>query len=156
MKRASGCSPTSETAVGVDDVAPEFSLKDLAGRTVRLSDFKGKVVLIDFWATYCLPCHDAIPAFGQLYEKYRLEGLEVVGISVDAYAGHIPDFVKDHDMKYTVVLDPTQETAEVYGLSQLPTTVLVGRTGKIRRKWLGYDAVIGEEIAAEVKSSLES
>ena len=91
-----------------------------------------------------------------VYDKDRTEGFEVVGISVDAYADSIPDFVKDHDMKYTVVLDPNQETAAAYGFSQLPTTVLVDRTGIIRRKWLGYDAVIGEEIAAEVKLSLES
>lgn len=141
---------------GPGDSAPDFTLDNLEGKKVRLSDFKGKVVLLDFWATYCLPCHEAIPALQQLQDSYKEEGFEVIGISVDSYSGHVPDFVKEHAMRYAVVLDPAKSTAESYGFSQLPTTFLIGRDGKVLQKWLGYDPMIGEEIRTAVITSLQS
>ena len=151
-----GCTPAEDipASVSVAQAAPDFELDDLTGKKVRLSDFKGKVVLVDFWATYCLPCHEAIPELQALQDKFRDKGLEVVGISVDAYTGHVPEFVAEHGMKYAVVLDPDQSTAKSYGFSQLPTTFLIGRDGKIIRKWLGYDNAIGEEIRTQVAASL--
>ncbi|MFH2201567.1 MAG: TlpA disulfide reductase family protein [Elusimicrobiota bacterium] len=155
---AAGCTPPGDGSggdAGLGEPAPEFALKDLTGRIVRLADFKGKVVLIDFWATYCLPCRDAIPELQALHDKHQAEGFAVIGISVDAYAGHVPDFVRELGVKYPVVLDPEQETARSFGFSQLPTTFLVDRSGRIRRKWLGYDPAIAEEIHREVAAALQ-
>jgi len=155
---AAGCAPSGDPAAGVPGIgepAPRFELKDLSGKVVRLTDFSGKVVLIDFWATYCLPCHEAIPEFRKLHDEFKADGFEVVGISVDAYTGNVPDFVREYKIQYPVVLDPKQETAQSFGFSQLPTTFLVDRAGRIRRKWLGFDPAIGEEIRTEVKAALQ-
>lgn len=148
-----GCAPEAD-GPRVVEAAPDFALADLTGKTVRLSDLRGKVVLLDFWATYCLPCQDAIPELVELHKANQAKGFEVVGISVDAYSGHVPDFAKEHKMSYTVVLDPDQGTAKTYGFSQLPTTFLIGRDGRIIRKWLGYNEIIGSEIKEEVKAAL--
>ncbi|MFH1725707.1 MAG: TlpA disulfide reductase family protein [Elusimicrobiota bacterium] len=145
----------SEAKTGrLPERAPNFELKDLSGKTVRLSDFQGKVTLLDFWATYCLPCHESIPAFQRMYERYRADGLEVVGISVDAYAEHVPEFVKERGMAYTVLLDSDETAMEAYGIRGLPETFLIDRDGRLRDHWVGFDGQLEEEIRAAVRASL--
>lgn len=122
---------------------------------MSLADFRGKVVLLDFWATYCLPCHESIPFFQRLYERYGGRGLEVVGVSVDAYAGHVPEFVRERGMTYAVALDPEQATPGLYGYRTLPTTFLLDREGRILRRWAGFDSAIAEEMEKEILAALE-
>lgn len=136
--------------------APDFTLKDLSGKTVRLSDFKGKVVLLDFWATYCLPCLDAIPEFQKLYTKYQKEGFEVVGISIDAFTDNVPEFVKKLGVEYTIVLDSDTTARKAYKVRGLPETFLVGRDGKLREHWIGYDAELEKQIKNAVESALHA
>ena len=132
--------------------APDFSLKDLSGRAVGLTDFAGKVVLIDFWATYCIPCADAIPEIQKLYETHREKGFEVVGISVDPFVKNVPSFVKELKVGYTIVLDPDAKAQDAYRVRGLPETFLVGRDGALLEHWIGYD----EELKAEIKNAVES
>ncbi len=134
--------------------APDFELKDLSGKIVRLSDFKGKVVLLDFWATYCIPCHESIPALQKMQDSYKAGGFEVVGLSIDAFAEAVPDFVKEKGIDYTIVLDPAQTTPRVFGIGGLPTAFLIGRDGMILRKWTGYSPGVVEEIERTVKETL--
>lgn len=134
--------------------APRLELPDLEGRSVRLSDFQGKVVLLDFWATYCGPCHESIPEFEALYKRHRAQGLEVVGVSMDAYVEHINDFIRETGMTYTVLLDPEQRSQGPWGVRGLPTTVLIDRSGAPRKRWTGYDRELGREIEAEVRALL--
>ena len=136
--------------------APNFELKDLSGKTVRLSDFQGKVVLLDFWATYCVPCHESIPVFQRLYEKYRGQGVEVVGVSIDAFTEHVAGFVKEQKMGYTVVLDPESSAPPLFGVRGLPTTLLVDRSGAIRQRWVGFDPEVASEIQAGIEAALKS
>jgi peroxiredoxin len=131
---------------------PDFALKDLSGKTVRLSDFKGKVVLIDFWATYCIPCADAIPEFQKLYETHRDKGFEIVGISIDPFTDNVPAFVKEHGVGYKIVLDSDAEAQDAFGIRGLPETFLVGRDGALREHWIGYD----DELEAEIRNAVES
>ncbi len=150
---ASGCGvkqgPTFSTA-------PGFTLKDLSGKTVRLADFKGKVVLLDFWATYCIPCLDAIPEFQKLYESHKKEGFEVVGISIDSFTDNVPAFVKEQGVGYTVVLDPEAKAQDAYAIRGLPETFLVGRDGKVLEHWIGYDAELETEIKKAVETALRA
>lgn len=162
MSRAVGAACTAlllfASACGRSDTlkpAPNFELKDLSGKTVRLSDFKGKVVLLDFWATYCIPCHESIPALQKMQDSWKAQGFEVIGLSIDAFAEAVPDFVKEKGIDYTIVLDPAQTTPRRFAVVGLPTAFLIDRDGMILRKWTGYSPGVVEEIERAVKETLK-
>ena len=135
--------------------APAFELRDLAGRVVRLQDFRGKVVLLDFWATYCGPCRELIPEFQRMYEKFRGRGLEVVGVNMDADAALAAEYARTLKMGYTVLLDPENRTRTPFGVRGLPTTLLLDRSGAVRRRWVGYDPEGPREIERDVEALLK-
>jgi len=134
---------------------PDVALKDLTGKTVRIAEYQGKVVLLDFWATYCDACHKAIPKFQKMSEADAAKGLEVLGISIDTDARNVPDYVKESGMKYRVLLDPGLDLARACGVRGLPATFLAGRDGKIRRQWVGYTDATFSEIESEVRAALQ-
>jgi peroxiredoxin len=118
--------------------APDFALKDGDGKTVHLSDYKGKVVLVDFWATWCGPCKIEIPWLKEFQRKYRDQGFEVIGISMDEEGWNVvKPFVSDLAINYRVVIgDDT--TAQLYGgVDALPTTFVIDRNGKIAAVHVG-------------------
>jgi peroxiredoxin len=119
--------------------APEFVLTDLDGRTVRLSDFQGKVVLIDFWATWCGPCRMEVPHLKELYGRYSDRGFVLVGISLDtAGPGVVRAFVEKHKIPYPIVMGD-QKTARAYGgVTAIPTAFLIDRDGRLVKKYVGY------------------
>ena len=129
-------------------LAPAFSLIDINGRKLELADYKGKVVLLDFWATWCGPCRIEIPGFIQLQERYRDQGLAVLGIYIDDNAESVRDFYREFKMNYAVAAGD-QRLVELYGgIVGLPTTFLIGRDGRIYSKHSGATdvAVFEEEI----------
>ncbi len=113
-------------------VAPDFQLKDINGQTVKLSDFRGKAVVLNFWATWCPPCKVEIPWFEDLQNRYGNQGLVVVGVALDdASDKEIADFAKEMKMNYPVLLGK-EETSDLYGgVEALPTTFYIDRNGKI-------------------------
>lgn len=118
--------------------ARDFLLRDADNRKWRLSATRGKVVLIDFWATWCGPCKVEIPGFVELYARYRDQGFEVVGVSMDTDLGAIKSFAVEHKMNYPILIgagaDGIIRAWEVVGL---PTTVLVSRDGRVCRRFVG-------------------
>ena len=118
--------------------APDFELKDVNGKAVRLSDFKGKVVLVDFWATWCGPCKIEIPWFVEFERKHKDQGFAVIGISMDEDGwSTVKPFVAELGMNYRVVIG-NDRTAESYGgIEGLPTTFLIDRDGKIASVHIG-------------------
>ncbi|MHB0970758.1 MAG: TlpA disulfide reductase family protein [Thermoanaerobaculia bacterium] len=129
-------SPASAEAAASSSLqaAPDFALKDLSGRTVRLSDLRGKVVVLNFWATWCPPCRHEIPWFIDLQKKYGPKGLQVVGVSMDsASPADVAEFAKRMGINYTVAMGDSQVAARYGGVRVLPTTFYIGRDGRIIR-----------------------
>mgnify|MGYP001765312252 CR=1 FL=1 len=118
--------------------APDLALRNLEGETVRLSDFAGKVRLVDFWATWCAPCREAIPGFKDLYARYRDRGLEIIAISMDEDGpAVVKPFVEREKIPYTNLMG-TEEAAEAFGgVLGLPATFLIDGNGMILESWVG-------------------
>ena len=137
------CAPMQEVRAAVKDDkdrkgAPDFALKDVDGKVVRLSDFRGKVVLLDFWATWCGPCQVEIPWFIEFQRKHRGDGLEVVGVSMDDDGWtSVKPFVAEKGVNYRMVIGDDKTTDQYGGVEALPTTFLIDREGRIASVHVG-------------------
>ena len=119
--------------------APAWSLKDVDGKTVSSSDFKGKVVVLDFWATWCPPCKAEIPGFVALQKAYGEQGLVVVGVSLDEEGAQVlKPFIKQHGINYPVVLGDAKTAQAFGGVRSIPTTFIIGRDGRIAGQHVGF------------------
>ncbi|MBS3819265.1 TlpA family protein disulfide reductase [bacterium] len=119
--------------------APEFSLEILDGKTVSLSNYEGKVLFLNFWATWCPPCRDEIPGFIEMYEEYQAEGLEIIGISLDkGNRNKVKQFVKSYEINYPVAMATPKVVEDYQPGRYIPTTIVIDREGKIRHKHVGY------------------
>lgn len=134
-------------------VAPSLSLQDLDGKPLDLASYRGKVVLLNFWATWCAPCRSEIPHLVDLQDKYREQGLQLIGISMDDGPKPVRSFYQEYKMNYPVAVG-TEQVAEAYGgVLGLPITFLIGRDGRIAAKYTG--AVEMTVVEQEAKSLLE-
>jgi peroxiredoxin len=133
-----------------------FTLKDLNGRDVKLSDYRGKVLLLDFWATWCVPCKVEIPAFVDLYKTYKAKGFEVIGVvAMDEFTKAKP-FVQQYGINYTVLNGVDREDIEdAFGpLFALPTSLIIARDGRICARHVGLPPMKGKEATVnEVRES---
>ena len=134
--------------------APEWQLTDPDGQAVKLSDFKGKVVILDFWATWCPPCRAEIPEFIALQKQYAAQGLTVVGVSLDTTgAAVVKSFMKRNGMNYPVVIGDEKIAADYGGISAIPTTFVLDRTGNIVTSHQGFASQVVFE--SEIRPLLE-
>jgi cytochrome c biogenesis protein CcmG/thiol:disulfide interchange protein DsbE len=117
--------------------APDFSLPQLDGQELRLSSYRGKVVLLDFWATWCDPCREEIPHFVELQQKYGSRGLQVIGVSMDDSADPVRPFAAKFQMNYPIVMGNAQTGESYGGILGLPIAFLIGRDGRIYAKHMG-------------------
>ena len=130
--------------------APDFTLKTLEGREINLASLKGKVVLLDFWATWCSPCRESIPHLVALYKNYQEKGLQVIGMSVDkGEAEVVRRFSKSMDIPYPIILTPEEVTRD-FGVTALPTTFLIDKEGRIQEKVIGFNSKIAKEMVAKI------
>ena len=132
--------------------APDFTLKDISGNERTLSDFSGKVVILDFWATWCPPCRAEIPHFIELYDTHKDKGLEIIGVSLDRNAERvIGAFAEENRINYTLLVGDN-DVADLYGgIMSIPTTFVIDRNGRIRDRFVGYrDKEVFEEAIKEL------
>lgn len=131
--------------------APDFELQDLEGSSIKLSDLKGKVVFVNFWATWCPPCRREIPHFIELRDELGDQGFEILGIAVDPREfDSVAPFVEKAGMNYPVMLDKKEITKLYGGIRSIPTTFVVNRDGKIVEK------IVGSRSKAEFKQIITS
>ncbi|MGC8894713.1 MAG: peroxiredoxin family protein [candidate division WOR-3 bacterium] len=118
--------------------APDFTLVSIKGDTIKLSDYKGKVVILDFWATWCPPCREEIPHFKQLFAEKQGAGLMIIGIVVNDDVSEVKKFVSKNAVNYPIVIGTPQVEKAYGGISAIPTTFIIGKDMTIRQKVVGY------------------
>lgn len=143
----------SPLPAGTPSAAPDFVLQDIDGRNVQLADYHGKIVVLNFWATWCQPCRIEIPWFNEIYDQYRNKDVVILGISLDeGGAKDVRPFLRDTPIHYPILLG-TEDVAEKYGgIFGIPTTIIIDRKGKIAKKHLGLTDK--EEIENSIKELL--
>ncbi len=130
--------PFFAQASQVGSSAPDFNLVDMNGKVVTLMQFKGKVVLLDFWAPWCDICREELPALDALYKKYSKEGVEIIGIDMDSSEKLVTEFLQKVPVTFTVLIDRKAFTRREYNFRTLPTAFIIGRDGVIRYVHLGF------------------
>jgi peroxiredoxin len=141
-------------AAGADDaarMAPAFRLRDTHGSDVALADFTGKVILLDFWATWCTSCREGLAELDQLHRQYRDNGFTVIAISVDTSAERVAAFLNKRPVGFPVVTDTQGTVAEAYCFSGLPAAFLINRDGVIVRRYRGS----GMELISRYEKDIE-
>jgi peroxiredoxin len=140
-----------DTAPVVGKPAPHFELPDLSGKTVRLTDFKGRAVLLNFWATWCGPCTAEMPSLNALAATFKDKGLVVLAVSVDSSTKPVRNFLKKPDATLTVLMDSDKEVFfDLYAVMGLPTSFLIDGNGVIVEKFIGER----DWNAAEIRNSI--
>lgn len=144
-----GCTKNSSQS---DATAPDFTLQDMAGRTVKLSDYKGKVVLLEFWATWCPPCRASVPGLEKLHEAYKDRGLAVLAVSMDEGGWDVvKSFMKEQGITYSV-LQGNEDVAVKYEVRSIPMLLILNKEGRIARRYLGFGTE--EDLEKDIKAYL--
>ncbi len=118
--------------------APEFRLANRAGGELSLSGLRGQVVMINFWASWCAPCRQEFPALDEIYRKYKPMGFAIVGINVESEKADAERFLGMRPVTFPILFDPDNRVSASYGVSAMPTTVLVDRQGRLRWQHRAY------------------
>ena len=132
-----GASCNKDPGPQVGEPVPDFELPDLDGRLKRLTELRGQVVVLNYWATWCPPCVDEMPSLEKLHQALADEGLAVVAISVDERFSDIADFVKSYDLTFTILHDNGRKVARTYQAFKYPETYIIDRDGRLKSKVIG-------------------
>ncbi|MBH0157148.1 MAG: thiol-disulfide oxidoreductase ResA [Bacillota bacterium] len=120
--------------VQVGDQAPNFVLKDLNGKSVKLSDYRGKGVFLNFWGTWCKPCEREMPYMERQYQKYKDQGVEILAVNIAESNVSVKNFVDRYHLSFPIPMDKDREVTKAFGIGPIPTTVLIDKNGKIVKK----------------------
>ena len=135
--------------------APDFELKNSEGETVRLSDYRGNLVFLNFWATWCPPCIEELPAMMEMNRTFEGRRFEMLGISVDTRWDDVNGYLDEHGFELSTVLDPGQNTKQAYKVTGFPETFLIDGDGTVLKKYIGAWPWATPKMIAEVEGFLE-
>jgi thiol-disulfide isomerase/thioredoxin len=130
--------PSFAAALDTGAVAPDFELSSLSSSKVSLSEFKGRVVYLDFWASWCAPCKHTLPWMNSLHDKFKDKGVNVVAVSVDTDVADASKAMSTIGPRYTVAVDVEGKAAALYEPPKMPTSFLIGKDGKIVKVFAGF------------------
>ena len=136
------------------EAAPAFALPTPAGKTLSLASLRGKVVYVDFWASWCTPCRRSFPWMSDMQARYRDAGLVVVGVNVDKRRADAERFLDDVPPAFTIVYDALGTTPSAYGVKAMPSSYLVGRDGKVLRVEEGFHEARRDALEARIRDAL--
>lgn len=134
--------------------APDFVLKSTTGENLRLSEYRGDVVMINFWATWCGPCRQEMPLLDDLYNRYQRVGFNLLGVNIDDDSGRALQMVEELGVTFPVLFDDKKEVSKLYQVEAMPVTVLVDRHGTVRHVHHGYKPGYEEKYLTEIRALL--
>lgn len=149
------------SATGVADIpggqkkAPDFTLKSSTGGNVKLSELRGRVVLVNFWATWCTPCKEELPFFNTLYRRYQNLGLEVLGVNIDKVSSQGAKMGTALGLSFPVLFDPSGKTSNLYQIRTMPTTFVVAKDGTLRHVHWGFGPAEEARYESEIRALLK-
>jgi peroxiredoxin len=135
-------------------VAPDFVLRSATGENLRLSEYRGDVVLINFWATWCGPCRQEMPLLDDLYGRYQRVGFNLLGVNIDEDSRRAMQMVQELGVNFPVLFDENKEVSKLYEVEAMPVTILVDREGIVRHVHHGYKPGYEEKYLTEIRSLL--
>ncbi|MFQ5597585.1 MAG: TlpA family protein disulfide reductase [Nitrospiria bacterium] len=142
-------------ATQVPQTAADFTVKSLGGENIKLSEQRGRVVILNFWATWCAPCKKELPYFNELYGKYKHVGLEILGVNIDKTRSEAVRMTRTMGLDFPVLLDPSGTISGLYRIRSMPTTYIVAKDGTIRHIHWGFGPNEPARYEKEVRSLLK-
>ena len=141
----------AQAALNANAPAPDFTLRSLDGVNLRLAEQRGRVVMVNFWATWCGPCKQEMPHLSRLYEKYRASGFTLLGVNVDEDAKQAAATAGRLGVKFPVLFDGSKSVSRLYDLQSMPSTVLIDRDGRVRDLHRGYRDGLEESYEKQIR-----
>ena len=145
----------SALAIEVGQSAPEIQLPGRSG-AIKLSEFKGKAVYLDFWASWCGPCKQSFPWMNEMQAKYGAKGLQVLAVNLDQKPEDAANFLQQTKADFLIALDPTGQSAQKYNVKGMPSSQLIGRDGKVAMVHTGFHAASKAELERAIVAALET
>ncbi|HLT92844.1 MAG TPA: TlpA disulfide reductase family protein [Woeseiaceae bacterium] len=134
--------------------APDFALKSATGENLRLSEYRGDVVMINFWATWCGPCRQEMPLLDELYSRYQRVGFQLLGVNIDDDSGKAMNMIRELGVSFPVLFDAGKTVSREYQVDAMPVTILVDRSGTVRHVHQGYKPGYEEKYLTEIRALL--
>ena len=134
--------------------APDFTLKSDSGRNLKLSELRGQVVMLNFWATWCAPCREEMPLLNQLYEQYRKVGFTLLAVNIDDEPAKARAMARKLGVSFPVLFDTDKRVSRLYDVAAMPSTLLIDRDGKLRYVHRGYVAGVEKKYQSQIRELL--
>ncbi len=146
---------TSLASSGLEGhAAPDFALKSSTGENLRLSEYRGDVVMINFWATWCGPCRQEMPLLDELYQRYSRVGFNLLGVNIDDDSRRAMQMIEELGVNFPVLFDASKKVSELYDVDAMPVTVLVDREGTVRYVHQGYKPGYEDKYLTQIRTLL--
>jgi len=146
---------TASSAIAPATAAPDFTLHAMGGPNLRLKEQRGRVVIVNFWATWCGPCRQEMPQLNRLYEKYKSSGFVLLGVNVDDDVAKAAELAAKLGVTFPVLLDTEKTVSKLYDVSTMPSTMIIDRDGKVRYVHRGYLAGYEDNYEKQIRELLK-